>query len=178
MDCGLRLGDCVCKHLTLWPITEAILFCLANQKHLKESPLLQSVIASAPDILDYAIQRLKDKLHTKITQIWTTDLETSIGRQSYLVGVNREGYICYDMSTNSAASAQTEQNPLAQLATDFSSFTPESEKLPELAKFQVVFTPPADVQIFSWRGIPLAWLGAIAYAGVLVISFVTYSFLR
>ena len=46
----------------------------------------------------------------------------------------------------------------------------EKEDLTSVAKFKVIFSPPSEFQIYSWRGIPLLWIGVALYIGVVVIS--------
>ncbi|MFB2980283.1 hypothetical protein [Microseira sp. BLCC-F43] len=157
--------------LTLLPTTQAIGFCLLKKKSVSQHPLLQSPLALATDIVNYwDIQRLEKILDYRISQIWKTDLRTSIGQLNYLVGVNWNGTVIAYEPMNQASADNVDQTPLPELASESSSVAWETEALKGFAKFQVVFTPPSRVQISSWRGIPLIWLGVAVYAGILGIS--------
>ena len=95
----------------------------------------------------------------------------SIGKLKYLVGVNHDGTtIVYD-SMSQTAKNNIAQTPLADLARDYNHAALENDYSTELAKFQVVFVPPGSVEIYSWRGIPIVWLGVAVYTLVISISF-------
>jgi hypothetical protein len=71
---------------------------------------------------------------------------------------------------NQVSVDNVDQTPLPLLANDPNCVTSEPQNLPAIAKFKVVFTPPGAVAIYSWRGIPLIWLGVAVYAVIIGIS--------
>ncbi|MEQ8467274.1 hypothetical protein [Coleofasciculus sp. E1-EBD-02] len=158
-------------HPTLLPATQAIGFCLLKKKSLSEQSLLHSLLALATDIADYwDVKKIEKILYSSIKQRWKTNLSTSIGKLKYLVGVNRNGSMIIYEPINPVSSDNVDQTPLPELASDSSCVTWEDEHLTGFAKFKVVFIPPGILQIYSWRGIPLLWLGVAVYGGIIGIS--------
>ncbi|HLO88623.1 MAG TPA: hypothetical protein VK203_26935 [Nostocaceae cyanobacterium] len=157
--------------LTILGAAQAVGFCILKKKSATEDNLLQSPLALAPDIVNYwDIQKLEKKLYASLSKKWGTDLSTSRGELTYLVGVNRSGVIISSEPMNHASADNIHQTPLPELISNSSSAALEAEHLTSLAKFQVVFIPPAKIQIYSWRGIPLIWLGITVYVAIIVIS--------
>lgn len=164
--------------LTVLPTTQAIGFCILKKKSVSESTIPQSPLALAPDIVNYReIQRLEGKLYARISRIWATDMKTSIGQLSYLVGVSRNAVIITYEPVNQDSTDNVDQTPLTELGSNFNSAALKTEDLTGFAKFQVVFTPPSMVKISSCRGIPLILLGVTAYIGIIAIS-ILFAWLR
>lgn len=157
--------------LTMLPATQAIGFCILQKKSISDRPILQSPLALAPDIVNYwEIERLEKILYQNISRIWKTDLSASIGQLTYLVGINHSGDIITYQPINHASVDNVDQTPLPELSSEPNGIALKAENLTSFAKFQVVFTPPSMVQIYSWRGIPLIWLGVAVYLGIAGIS--------
>jgi hypothetical protein len=157
-------------NMTMLPITQAIGFCILKKRFVSEHPTLQSPLALATDIVNYwDVQKLQKILYTRISRIWKTDIRTSIGQLTYLIGVNHSGAMIYE-PMNQASIDNVDRTPLPELASNPSFAASETEGLTDFAKFHVVFTPPGTFQIYSWRGIPLIWLGVAVYSGIIGIS--------
>ena len=159
--------------LSLLPAIQSIGFCILKKKSVHERPIFESSLALAPDIVNYGeIQKLENLLRKRISQIWRTDLEESLKPMKYLVGVNSTGTQIVYEPINQAAIDHVNQTPLPELAGHHNNENMGTETLPNLAKFKVVFSPPVSFQIYSWRGIPLLWLGlavGIAIVGISVL---------
>jgi hypothetical protein len=157
--------------LSLFPATQAIAFCILKNKSLSENSVLQSPLALAPDIVNYRdIKRLERILYRNISGLWKTDLVVSIGQLTYFIGVNRMGQMFIGQPMNQVSSDNIDQTPLLELARDPNDIPLTSEEINGFAKFQVIFTPPSTVEIYSWRGIPLVWLGSAVYAAIIGIN--------
>jgi len=169
---GLLPFNITVIQLTMLPATQAIGFCILQRKSISDHPIIQSSLALASDIVNYwEIKDLEKILYANISRIWKTDLSASIGQLTYLVGINHSGDIITYQPINHASIDNVDQTPLPELSSEPNGTALTVEDLTSFAKFQVVFTPPGTVQIYSWRGIPLIWLGVAAYLGILGISF-------
>ncbi|NES19133.1 MAG: hypothetical protein F6K41_09410 [Symploca sp. SIO3E6] len=156
------------------PATMAIAFCILRKKSTKKNNTFNDYLALAPDIVDFwEIQELSQKLYQRISKIWLTDLGMSIGKLSYLVVINRSGNIILFQGMNQRSIAHVDETPLPQVASN-SSYEDlvVGETVTEVAKFQVEFTPPSQIAIHSWRGIPLFWLGITTYAVIIAMGVV------
>lgn len=157
--------------LTIFPATQAIGFCILRRKHLNDCPVFQSPLALSSDIVKYwEILRLEKLLYERITQIWQTDLGDSIGKLTYLVGVDLSSTKITYEPENQTSSEKVDQTPLPELSNAAHGNVLESKESIRFAKFQVVFTPPGMIQIYSWRGIPLIWLGASVYLTIIAMN--------
>ncbi|MEQ9622348.1 hypothetical protein [Coleofasciculus chthonoplastes] len=169
-DVWLRFNMTIINQ-TLLPATQAIGFCLLKKKSVSEQTLLHSPLALATDIVDYwDVKKLEKILYASIEQRWKTNLSTSIGKLKYLVGVNRNGSMIIYEPMNPVSSDNVEQTPLPELASDSSYATFEDEHITGFAKFKVAFIPPGMLQVYSWRSIPLLWLGLAVYGGIIGMS--------
>jgi hypothetical protein len=154
----------------LSPAIQAISFCSLQRKsplnaHPEVSSQVESNLFLAPDIVNYwKIRSLTRKLYQRINQAWKTDLNCN-EQLIYLIGVSRNGTIIGYEPMNKVAVDCIDQTPLLNLTHHSDSTNSLS-----IAKFQVVFTPPATVKIYSWRGIPLLWLAVSVYLVILAIS--------
>ncbi|MEM9165059.1 MAG: hypothetical protein AAGC54_18570, partial [Cyanobacteria bacterium P01_F01_bin.4] len=147
--------------------TQAICFCLLDKNitNLASS----SDLSLAPDLASYPENRtLAKKLYTQISQTWKTDLDPAMGRLDYLVGVDGAGNLVGYEAVTPTSAKNVDQTPLPKLLKKMNS--PQPDNLEKLAKFQVAFAPPGTVQIQSWRGIPLLWLGIATAIVVLTFS--------
>ena len=155
--------------LSILPGIQAIGFCLLQKKVVHEHPVFQSPLALAADITDYLeIQKIQRFLNQRISKIWRTDLGESLKPMKYLVGVNSTcTQIVYE-PMNQAAIDCVNQTPLPDLAGRFSPQDIDVESLPNLAKFKAVFSPPVSVKIYSFRGVPLLWLGL--FVGITIVG--------
>lgn len=171
LTAGLLKFDIGIIQLTIFPATQAIGFCILRRKYVNDYPVFHSPLALSCDIVDYwEILRLEKLIYKRISQIWETDLEDSIEKLIYLVGVNlSSSKITYE-PMNQASSENVDQTPLPRLANACNDFDLGSEEINSIAKFQVVFTPPGMVQISSWRGIPLLWIGVALYVAIIGIN--------
>lgn len=150
--------------LTASAATQAICFCLLDKK--MTDSVSSSGVALAPDLVSYKDNRaLAKKLYTQILQTWKTDIDPAAGRLSYLVGLDGAGDLVGYEAVTPTSVDNVDQTPLPKLFKKMNS--PQPNNVEKVAKFQVNFTPPGTVQIQSWRGISLLWLG-IATAGVVL----------
>lgn len=171
LTAGLLRFDLGIIQLTIFPATQAIGFCILRRKYVNDYPALHSPLALSADIVNYwKILRLEKLLYKRIVQIWETDLEDSSEKLIYLVGVDLSGVKITYEPINQVSSENIDQTPLPRLAADHNDFALGSEELNGFAKFQVVFTPPGMVQISSWRGIPLLWIGVALYIAIIGIN--------
>jgi hypothetical protein len=166
---GLRFSGVVYFDLELmtrgfWPTTEALCFCLLKRKWIPEHFIAQSSLALAPDLTNYwQLQKLQDTLYRTISKLWNTDLETSLGTLSYLIGSDRLGIIIAVDPLDQLSADQITQTPLATIGSSAAPTTP-------LAKFQLTFIPPGTIRLASWRGVPLIGLGVTIYAIIFGMS--------
>jgi hypothetical protein len=157
--------------LTMLPTTQAIGFCLLKKKSASEHPILQSSLALAPDIVGYQdVKRLEEILHKSISKIWKTNLSESIDKLIYLIGIDYSNVMTYELM-NQVSADNVDQTPLPELASNASHIALENKGLKKLAKFQVMFVQPGSLQIASWRGISVLWIGIAVYSGIIGISF-------
>jgi hypothetical protein len=157
--------------LTILPAVQAIGFCALNKKSVDDRPFLQTPLAATTDITNYwEIRRIKKTLDTRIMRIWKTDLEPTVGKLIYLVGVDRTGtQIAYEpIDRNSSDNIAL--TPLPELVEISDYATEGADRSIAFAKFQVVLAPPGTVDIKSWRGIPLKWLAVILYLSIMGMS--------
>jgi hypothetical protein len=160
--------------IAIFPATQAIGFCILRRKHVNDYSVFDSPLALSSDVVEYwEILRLEKLLYERINQIWQTDLDDSIGKLTYLVGVDLSSTKITYEPVNQTSSDNVNLTPLPELSTAFNPIPLESNALLCFAKFQVVFTSPGMVQIYSWRGTPLIWLGAalsVAIIGMNILS--------
>ena len=167
---GLVRFDSGVLLVAIKPAAQAISFCIlykkiANNTQREVSSQVESNLSVAPNIVNYwRIQSLGRKLYKSLNRVWQTDLNCN-EQLIYLIGVNSNGTIFDYKPMNQAAIDYIDQTPLPNL-THHSDSTDSLY----LAKFQVVFTPPATVKIYSCSGIPLLWLGVGVYLVIIGIS--------
>lgn len=156
--------------LTGLAVVQSLGFCLL-QRRPRENSLFSSYLALAPDITNYwDIQKLARKLYTRVTKTWKTDLAESSEKLIYLVGVDRSGSITAYEPMNQTATEKVEQTPLLNLVVPSRIAGSEIEDSVPLAKFQVTFIPPGEVDVVSCRGVPLIWLAIVTFAGTLGVG--------
>jgi hypothetical protein len=154
---------------SIFPIAQAICFCLLQRKKVGEQNMQQSPLALAADVTDYwQTQNLKRQLDTKIWRVWLTDLETTT-TLNYLVGISDRGEIRYE-PIDQAAIDYVSQTPLPQLTENSNNLDWNSQTSSRFAKFKVVFAPPGIVHIYAWRGVPLQWIVITICLGLIAIS--------
>jgi hypothetical protein len=156
---------------TMLPAIQALGFCALNRKSLDDRPILQTPLAVATDITNYwEIRRIKKALENRISRIWKTGLEPTVGKLIYLVGVDRTGtQIAYE-PIDRTSSDNIDLTPLPELVESSKYATEGVDRSTAFAKFQVVLAPPGTVEIKSWRGIPLKWLAAVIYLSIMGLS--------
>ncbi|WP_299492709.1 hypothetical protein [Acaryochloris sp. IP29b_bin.137] len=153
----------------LYPAIQAIAFCCLHKK--SEQNIRQSALATAPDIANFwKTQALAKKLYASLTQLWKTDLNSSIGQLSYLVGVNPNGFSIIFEPMDTTSANNVELTPLTTIASNLNEADLKLEGK-TFAKFQLLFSPPGVIQIFSWRGIPLVWLSVGVYIATVAIQY-------
>jgi hypothetical protein len=154
---------------SIFPIAQAICFCLLERKKVSEQNMQQSPLALAADVTDYwQIQKLKRQLRTKMRRLVIADQETTT-TLNYLVGISDRGEIRYE-PIDQAAIDYVSQTPLPQLTENSNNLDWNSQTSSRFAKFKVVFAPPGIVHIYAWRGVPLQWIVITICLGLIAIS--------
>lgn len=156
--------------MTMLPATQAIGFCLLKRKIVNGQPIDQSLLALAPDLVNYwEIKKLEKKLRSRIRKIRIADLETA-KKLTYFVGINQTGEIVAYEPLDQDSANLVQQTPLPQLAENTHNQNYHAEDFTSFAKFNITFTPPGIVHSYSLRGVPFVWLGIAIYSIIILIS--------
>jgi hypothetical protein len=159
---------------TQLPATQAIALCCLHRKSGYNSLVLEPPLTEVPDILNYwKTRKLQKDLYVALSRRWKTDLDSSIQKLSYLVGVNQTATEITYQPVDPISAEQVCQTPLPEIASmsSLGAEALEAENATPLAKFQVIFTPPGTLKINSWRGIPLIGLGVTVYSMICIMSY-------
>lgn len=155
-----------------WTTIQAICFCLLRQKDrsIEISLNSESCLRIAPEMTNYyKIQQLSRKLYSKLNQAWRSDL-TSRHPLIYWLWVTKSASIVACHPVNQASSNSISQTPLPNLIENTSATDREKLSHLALASFQVTFTPPASIKIYSLKGIPLLWSAIVMIILIILIA--------
>ncbi len=148
---------------------QAIALCALNKKPRQIADTGSSGLVSTPEVLDYRqVQHLANQLKRQLNHAWNGEMNCD-RPLTYLVGVNKAGAIAAYEALNQPAQENVNQTPLPKLLT----IAPEPDETnpPQpLAKFQVAFLPSGSLEVVSWRGIPLLWIGLGMLVAVYTVS--------
>jgi hypothetical protein len=149
-------------------ITQAIAFCTLYQRRDGSASESASALHTAPEISNYGqVQKLRKRLHQRLQQHWQSEI-SSDRPLTYQVGITGGGAIAACEPETQLAAEFVQQTPLyavEESASDLSNFPAQS-----LARFQVTFRPSGSLEICSWRGIPLWWIGVSMVVLLLGVS--------
>lgn len=154
--------------------TQAIALCTLGKKAAGTSHSPPSLLETAPEMLDYGqVQALAEQLERRLNQAWNQEI-SSDRPLVYQVGVDATGTIAAYEPLNQSALDHAQQTPLPDLLRPPAEPGDIETPLP-LAKFQIRFLPSGSLEIISWRGIPLLWIGfGMIVAVVLVGAIASY----
>lgn len=138
--------------------TQAIALCFLSKRTTGTFYAPNSLLATAPEMLDYGkVQSLVEPLERRLNQAWNQEI-SSDRPLIYQIGVDETGAIAAYESLDQSALDHADQTPLPDLLR--SPIEPGGvEPPPPLARFQITFLPSGSLEIISWRGIPLLWIG-------------------
>ncbi|WP_421654519.1 hypothetical protein [Leptothermofonsia sp. ETS-13] len=137
---------------------EAIALCALSKKFYQPPDVDSAGLASTPELLDYRrVQSLANQLKRQLNYTWNGEMNCD-RPLTYLVGVNEAGAIAAYEAMNQPAQDNVNQTPLPNLLTVLPERS-ETDPPQPLAKFQVAFLPSGSLEVISWRGIPLLWIG-------------------
>jgi len=121
-------------------------------------PNANPLIDHAPEIFDYAlVNRLGKRLQLQLNQAWKSE-HFNDRPLIYRVAVTELGRIVAYQPINQPAVDSLDQTPLPELVDSASSKGEAGTFLP-LALYEVAFLPTGSLQVLSWRGMPLWWIG-------------------
>lgn len=149
-------------------MTQAIALSMLLRRHKEMVFSQNSLLAIAPEIMDYGqVQLLGERLERQLNHAWNQEMAED-HPLTYLIGVNQMGAIVAYEPMNQFTAENTNLTPLPDLVSPVSSIG--SESLPPLAKFQVIFLPSGSLELISWRGLPLFWIGFGLMLAVVLLS--------
>lgn len=149
-------------------MTQAIALSMLLRRHREMFFSPNSLLAIAPQIMDYGqVQLLGERLERQLNHAWNQEIAGD-HPLSYLVGVSQTGAIVAFEPMNQFTAENANLTPLPDLVSPASGLG--SESLPPLAKFQVIFLPSGSLELISWRGLPLFWIGFGLLLAVVLLS--------
>lgn len=151
--------------------TQALAFCLLRKRYINDAERQEATLSPTPEIKNYAqIQQLRKHLYALISRIWKTDLEMTDSVLKYLVIVSYDGTIRLCIPLDSSSSLHMDKTPLPALAHRIESDISALESLGPVAKFNVIFRPPATLQVQPRRSLSIVKLSLGVYAAIIMVS--------